>query len=194
MQYIFIIVISSHSHIKWKQPQRTFLQYSCSVTIINIVKKYLWRKIHKLNTLIRSSNDSQPEPPNKYIVKNPLLENKYWWLLLFFHQVLLVKLLFFFSESSPVPHLLSHTFTQNPFYGRVFWQSKLEKNHQSDFLLHQFLSRNTCTFRSCFVQTSKIIKFNKWSCPKKRARYKVKSYIYQVNQSLHEKHHKRWHQ
>ena len=59
--HLFIIGISSHSHIKRKQPQRTFLQYSCSVTMINIVKKYLWRKIHKLKTkytLIGSSNYS----------------------------------------------------------------------------------------------------------------------------------------
>ena len=33
--YLFIIEIS----IKWKQPQKIFLQYSCSVTMINIVKK-----------------------------------------------------------------------------------------------------------------------------------------------------------
>ena len=48
--HLFIIVISSHSHVRQKQQKRTFLQYSCSATIINIVKKYLWRKIHELNT------------------------------------------------------------------------------------------------------------------------------------------------
>ena len=53
----FMIAISSHSHITRKQPQGTFLQYSCSATMINIVKKYLSRKIHKLNTLIGSSNN-----------------------------------------------------------------------------------------------------------------------------------------
>ena len=37
--YLFIIARSSHGHIKRKQPQR--IQYSCSVTMINIVKKYL---------------------------------------------------------------------------------------------------------------------------------------------------------
>ena len=36
--HLFIITISSHSHIKRKQPQRIFLQYSCSVTMIDIVK------------------------------------------------------------------------------------------------------------------------------------------------------------
>ena len=36
--HLFTIAISSHSHIKRKQPQRIFLQYSCSVTMINIVK------------------------------------------------------------------------------------------------------------------------------------------------------------
>ena len=36
--HLFIIAISSHSHIKRKQPQRIFLQYSCSVTMNNIVK------------------------------------------------------------------------------------------------------------------------------------------------------------
>ena len=57
----FIIEINSHSHIKRKQPQIIFLQYNCSVTMINIVKKYMWRKIHALNTLIGSSNDSEPQ-------------------------------------------------------------------------------------------------------------------------------------
>ena len=36
--HLFIIEISSHSDIKWKQPQRIFLQYSWSVTMINIMK------------------------------------------------------------------------------------------------------------------------------------------------------------
>ena len=53
-----LIAISSHSLIKQKQPKRIFLQHSCSVTIINIVKKFLWRKIHKLKTSIGSSDDS----------------------------------------------------------------------------------------------------------------------------------------
>ena len=56
--HLFIIAISSHSYIRRKQPQRTFLQYRWSLTMINIVKKHLRRKIHELNTLIGSSNDS----------------------------------------------------------------------------------------------------------------------------------------
>ena len=79
--HLFIIAISNHSHIKRKQPQRTFFRYSCSVTMINVVKKYLGRKIHELNTLIGFSNDSESPAPNKYIVKNRLLQNNYWWLL-----------------------------------------------------------------------------------------------------------------
>ena len=39
--YLFIIEISSHSHIKRKQPQIIFLQYRCSLTMINIVIEYL---------------------------------------------------------------------------------------------------------------------------------------------------------
>ena len=39
--HLFIISINSHSYKRWKQPQITFRQYSCSVTMINIVKKYL---------------------------------------------------------------------------------------------------------------------------------------------------------
>ena len=39
--HLFIIARSSHSHIKWNQPQSIFLQYSCSVTMINIIKKHL---------------------------------------------------------------------------------------------------------------------------------------------------------
>ena len=53
-----IIAISIHSHIKRKQLQKCFLQYSYSVTMINVVKKYLRRKIHELNTLIGYSDDS----------------------------------------------------------------------------------------------------------------------------------------
>ena len=56
--HLFIKAISSHNHIRWKQPKITFLQYSCSLTMINIVQKYLWRKIHELNSLFGSSNDS----------------------------------------------------------------------------------------------------------------------------------------
>ena len=44
----FIIAISSHCHIKRKQPQKIFLQYSCSVSKINIIKKYLWCKFCKV--------------------------------------------------------------------------------------------------------------------------------------------------
>ena len=36
----------------------SFLQYSCSITMINLVSKYLLKKIHKINTLIRSPDDS----------------------------------------------------------------------------------------------------------------------------------------
>ena len=56
--HLFIIEISIQNHIKRKQPYRTSFQYSCSVTMINIVKKYLWRKIYELNTLIGCSDDS----------------------------------------------------------------------------------------------------------------------------------------
>ena len=73
----FIIAISSQSHIKRKQPLRIFLEYSCSATMINIVKKYLRKKIHELNTLIGCSEDSLTQAQNKYIVKNHLLQNNY---------------------------------------------------------------------------------------------------------------------
>ena len=39
--HFFIIAISSHSHKERKQPQIILLQYSCSVNMINIVRKYL---------------------------------------------------------------------------------------------------------------------------------------------------------
>ena len=68
---------SSHSHIKRKPPQILFLQYNCFLTMINIVKKYLRRKIHELNTLIGSFDDSQPQAQNKYIVTNRLLQKSY---------------------------------------------------------------------------------------------------------------------
>ena len=44
--HLFIMVISSQSHLRGKQPWRTFLQYSCSVTILmlskNICEGKLW--------------------------------------------------------------------------------------------------------------------------------------------------------
>ena len=39
--HLSTIAIRSHGYIKRKQPQRNFLHYSCSVTMIDIVKKYL---------------------------------------------------------------------------------------------------------------------------------------------------------
>ena len=36
--HLFVIAISSTSHIKRKQPHMIFLEYRCSVTMINIVK------------------------------------------------------------------------------------------------------------------------------------------------------------
>ena len=39
---------------------------------------------------------------------------------------------------------------------------------------------------------AKINMFNWWSCSKKGAKHKVKSYIYSVNQFLRKKYHKRW--
>ena len=56
--HLFIIEISSHSHIKRKHPQWIFLQCSCTVGMINVVKKYMCRAIDELNTLIGCSDDS----------------------------------------------------------------------------------------------------------------------------------------
>ena len=54
--HLFKVQISSNSHIKLKQAETIFLQYNCSATMINIVKKYLWIQILELNTLIRFSD------------------------------------------------------------------------------------------------------------------------------------------
>ena len=81
---LFIVERNSHNRIKWKQRQIIFLQYSCSVIMINIVKKYLRREIHELNTLIGCSDDSESQTQNKYIIKNLLLQSNYWWLLSLF--------------------------------------------------------------------------------------------------------------
>ena len=69
LAHLFIIKINSHSHVKRKQPQIFFLHCSCSVTMINIIKKFLWRKIHELNTLIGCSDDSESQAQNKHLVK-----------------------------------------------------------------------------------------------------------------------------
>ena len=50
----YTIAINSHSHIMQKQPRRIFPQYTCTETMIKMIKKYLWREIHELNTLIGS--------------------------------------------------------------------------------------------------------------------------------------------
>ena len=93
--HLFIIAISSHSHINRKQPQRTFLHYSCSVTMINIVKKYLLRKIHKLNTLIDLQMILSHKHRINIIVKNRLLQNNDCWLFPQFCEVLHVSFRFF---------------------------------------------------------------------------------------------------
>lgn len=49
--HLLIIAISSHSYIKRKQSQIIFPQFNCSETMINMVKKYLWRKIYEKNHL-----------------------------------------------------------------------------------------------------------------------------------------------
>ena len=53
--------------------------------MINIVKKYLWRKIHELKTLFGSSDDSYLQAQDKYIAKIRLQQNNYWRLLLLFN-------------------------------------------------------------------------------------------------------------
>ena len=62
---LFITAVSSHSHIIGNQPQRTFF----NIAVLYHDKKSLSRKIHELKALIGSSNDSQPQVPNKCIVK-----------------------------------------------------------------------------------------------------------------------------
>ena len=39
--HLFVTAISSNSHKERKQPQIIFLQYGCSVIMIDIVKKYI---------------------------------------------------------------------------------------------------------------------------------------------------------
>ena len=58
--HLFINEISSHIHgsSHGSSQRRIFLQYSCSVSTINIFKKYLSGKIHELNNLVGSSDGS----------------------------------------------------------------------------------------------------------------------------------------
>ena len=44
----FHIINSSHNHHKTEAATKNFLQCFSSVTMINIVKKYMWLKIHEL--------------------------------------------------------------------------------------------------------------------------------------------------
>ena len=145
--YLFITEIISHSHIERKQTQGIFLQYSCSVTKINVVRKYLWRKIHELNTLTGSTADSQPQAQNKYVVKNSLVKNNYWWLPPLFCYVLYTKRRIS-QKLIPYPHIFLHLKS-------FLWKGPLidkvrKKNHRWDFGLHQLILWNMCTFRSSF--------------------------------------------
>ena len=134
--HLFILAIGSHSHIRRKRPERTFLEYSCSVTIIKFFKKYLRGKIQELTTFIGCSNDSQPQAPNKYIVKNRLLQKNYWWLLLLFRYVLHEKLPFF-KKVALYPHIFYHL---KSFLRKGLLTVKVRKKSlPSDFGLHQFL-------------------------------------------------------
>ena len=62
-------MISNQNHKEQKQLQKISLQYSCSVTIVNITKKYMSKKINELNNLTGTFDDSESQVQNKYIVK-----------------------------------------------------------------------------------------------------------------------------
>ena len=66
-------MISNQNHKEQKQLQKISLQYSCSVTIVNITKKYMSKKINELNNLTGTFDDSESQVQNKYIVK-PVVE------------------------------------------------------------------------------------------------------------------------
>ena len=88
----------------------------------------------------------------------------------------------FSQKLTPYPHIF---FTENLFYGKVLWQSKLEKK-----FIDQILSyiRFSFEIRAYLGHLSQMILFKIW------AKHKVKLYIYFVNQFLREKRHKRWRQ
>ena len=129
--------------------------------MINIVKNYLWMKIHKLNTLIGCSDDSWSQAQNKYIVKNRLLRDNYRWLLLLLRSA--YKASTFFQKLTSYPHIL---FNLKSFLWKGPLIVKVRKKKSSiRFCLNQFLCWNTCTFRSSFHINS-ANKFNRWSCSK----------------------------
>ena len=100
----------------------------------NIVKKYLYRKIHKLNTLIGSSDSSYPQAQNKHIVKNRLLQNNYWWLLPLLNYAYKASV---FLEINPVALYFFHL---NSFLWKCPLTVKVQIiDHRSDFGLHQIL-------------------------------------------------------
>ena len=72
--------------------------------MINIVKKYLERKIHEV---IGSSDDSWPQLQNKYIATVRLLQYNYWWLFPLFRYVLHTKFPFF-QKLTPYPYIFFH--------------------------------------------------------------------------------------
>ena len=99
--HLFIIAISSHSHKERKKPQ-----FYSNITMINI-KKRLRRKIHELKTLIGTSDDSQQQARNKYIVKIAFCAITTGGCFCFFVKFCLQSFRFF-SEIKPVtPHFLT---------------------------------------------------------------------------------------
>ena len=104
--------------------------------MINIVKKYLRRKIHELNTLIGTCDDSSPQAQNKYIVKYRRLRKKP----LVAASALSLSIAYktsIFSEINPIAQSFFHL---KSFLWKGLLTGKIrKKNHRLDFGLHQFL-------------------------------------------------------
>ena len=129
--HLFIIARSSHSHIKRKQPQRIFLQYCCSVTVINIAKKHLrwntWTKhLHQISWWFLASD----------IEKICCKKSSVAELLLVAVSALLLSSAYktsgFFTEINLVAHIFFHlkSFLSK---GPLLKQSKLEKKSSIRF-------------------------------------------------------------
>ena len=104
------------------------------------------------------------------------MQNNDWWLLPLFRQVLHTKLPVFFSEINPVPPYFPHL--------KSFpWKGHLTVKVEKKKIINQILSYGSFCFEirahlgHLFPQPPKIIKFNRWSCLKKWAKHKIKSYI-----------------
>ena len=149
--HLFLIAISSHSHIKRKQPQIIFLKYSCYVNTINIVKNsregQFINKTPWLDLLVLVSHKHRMNISWKIAYWRITTGGCFRSFVMFFKQ----SFHFFrtYYPRTPILFDLNSFLWKGPLTVKAWICSMVKvrkKNHRSDFGLHQFLFWK-CTFR-----------------------------------------------